>query len=90
MERLEQMENTLLKCEKELEEIKSFYKKFKNIEKHRKILEEYYKKQYLSDYEKYRNADKNYKILNQDSIWNVLESQYNEKVRLLKKITKTL
>lgn len=90
IKRIEETEGLLIQCEEDLKKLKNLQKELKKIEVNRKKLNEYYNNQYLKDYDKYSNSQKNYKILNQDSIWNVLTDQYNEKIKILKNIIKSI
>lgn len=84
------MEALLLQCEKDLKKLRSFEKEFKTIEANRKALEKYYSTSYLKDYEKHQKNPENIRVLDQDSIWNVLSNQYNEKIKLLKVVMKSI
>ncbi len=90
MERLKEIEALLIQCEEDLKKIRKFQKEFKEIEANRKQLDEYYKNQYMADYENHSNEETTYRILNQDSIWNVLSDQYQEKINLLKSVVKSI
>lgn len=90
IKRIEETESLLIQCEKDLKKLKKLQKEIKKIEANRKKLNEYYNNQYIKDYDKYSNSQKNYRILNQDSIWNVLTDQYNEKIKILKNIIKSI
>lgn len=86
MKAIEKTEALLNECEADLQKIIQFNKDIEIIEHNLKQLKEYYQEQYLLDIEKYKNSNKHYKALNQDSIWNVLEEQHEQKKQILKKI----
>lgn len=90
MPNIQNIEALLNKCEADLEKISQFNNDLEAIESNIKQLKEYYQEQYLLDVEKYKNSDKHYKALNQDSIWNVLEEQHEQKKQILKKIIDTI
>lgn len=90
MNRIEETEQLLVQCEKDLKALKRLHKNIKAIESNRKALDGYYKNHYMADYEKYSNSSQNYRVLNQDSIWNVLNDQYFEKIKLLKTIIRSI
>lgn len=90
MNRLKETEELLIQCEKDFKRLQKIHKEIKRIELNRKKLNEYYNNQYLKDYDELSNLSKNYRILNQDSIWNVLTDQYNQKIKLLKTLTKSI
>lgn len=86
MKAIEKTEALLNECEADLQKIIQFNKDIEIIERNIKQLKAYYQEQYLLDIEKYKNSNKHYKALNQDSIWNVLEEQHEQKKQILKKI----
>lgn len=90
MNRIDKMEELLIQCEDDFKQLKKIYKKIKMIEKNRKKLNAYYRNEYIKDYEAFANAKSNYKVLNQDSIWNVLSDQYNEKIKILKTVINSI
>lgn len=90
MKKLEKIEEILTECEKDLKELKKIRKKLRKIDTNRKELNKYYNNQYIKDYDEHANSSNNFRILDQDSIWNVLTEQYNEKIKILKSITKNL
>lgn len=90
MKRLEKTDELLNQCEKDLKELKKIHKKLRKIENNRKELNKYYNNQYIKDYDEHAKSSNNFRILDQDSIWNVLTDQYNEKIKILKSITKNL
>ncbi len=90
MKRLNKIEKLLLTCEEDSKRLEKIIKEIKKIEKKRKRLEDYYNKSYLKDMENKKYAKKSYKILDQDSIWNVLNDDYMNKIKLLKFLVKTI
>lgn len=90
MNRLQEKEKLFIQCEKDLKRIQNIHKEIKRIESNRKELENYYQNQYIKDYEVLENRTKHYKILNQDSIWNVLDEQYQEKIKIVKTIIQSI
>lgn len=90
MNRLQEKEKLLIQCEQDLERIQEIHKEIIKIECNRKELESYYEKQYLKDYEAPENRAKHYRILDQDSIWNVLDDQYKEKILMIKTIIQSI
>lgn len=90
MNRINKMEELLIQCEDDFKQLKKIHKKIKKIEKNRKELNAYYRNEYIKDYEEFANAKSNYKVLNQDSVWNVLSDQYNEKIKILKTIINSI
>lgn len=90
MDRIEKIEKLLIQCEKNLEELKEIHKTIKKVESNREKLNEYYGNQYLKDYDELSDSKKNYRALDQDSIWNVLNDQYHEKIKILKTVIKSI
>lgn len=90
MSRLQKTEELLLQCEKGLARIKEIRAELRVIETNRAKLADYYQSQYKEDYESANRSEHHYRILDQDSIWNVLDDQYREKINLLKEIAQTL
>lgn len=90
MNQKDKMEALLLQCEKDLGMLQDFHKKVAEIEANRRKLESYYQGDYISDYDAQREWDTPYRILDQDSIWNVLQDQYQEKLELSKKLISSL
>ncbi|MDD3787831.1 MAG: DUF4298 domain-containing protein [Petrimonas sp.] len=90
MDRIKETEKLLILCEQDLKKIKQFHKELKQMEVNRKALDDYYKNQYMQDYEKHSDSSKDSRVIDQDSIWNVLSDQYNEKINLLKTIIKSI
>lgn len=88
--RLQQTEKLLEQCEQDLKKLEAFQKEFKSIEANRTALEDYYKVRYQKDYEKYPESEAKYRLLDQDSIWNVLSDQYEQKIKILKAITNSI
>lgn len=90
MERLKEIEKLLTQCENDFIKLKQINREIKRIEQNRKKLDEYYTKQYIKDYEKYSAATAYIRVLDQDSIWNTLNDQYYEKIKILKTIIKSI
>lgn len=90
MNRLQEKEKLLIQCEKDLKRMRDIHKEIKKIESNRKELGIYYSSQYVKDYEAPENRDENYRILDQDSIWNVLDEQYQEKIKIIKTIIQSI
>lgn len=88
MKRLEETEKLLIQCEKEAKELREIHKRIKEIEKNLKKLGDYYDNQYLKDFEQF--PDEKYGILDEDSIWNVLTEQYQEKIAISKTIINSI
>lgn len=88
--RLKEKEELLNECEKDLKKLKNIRKEIKRIESNRKKLDAYYRNGYLKDYDNPKNKTEHYRILNQDSIWNVLTDQYEEKIKILKNVIKSV
>lgn len=84
MNRLEQMEALLVQCENDITQLKVIHDAIQTIEANRQKLDVYYRTQYPKDYDEHSGDEKHYRLLNQDSIWNILTEQYDEKVKLLK------
>lgn len=90
MKSFKDKEELLIQCEKDLNRLIEIHNELQTIESNRKILNEYYKNGYPQDYS---NSEKNipqYRFLNEDSIWNVLDEQYQEKIRIIKTIVKSI
>lgn len=85
-----EMEAKLKQCEADLESLIEINHKMERINENIKILSEYYTTKYRDDYENIDKFEKHYDILNQDSIWNVISDQYNQKIALIKKIAASL
>ncbi len=62
----------------------------KKIDKNCVALDKYYTDHYMEDYEAYEKASYRPSVLDQDSIWNVLQGQFEEKKILLKQIINTI
>ncbi len=90
MERLKETEALLAQCETDLKKLKKLQKEFKAIEANRKKLDNYYKNQYMADYNEFADSNVSYRILDQDSVWNVLNDQYYEKIKFIKSIIQTI
>lgn len=85
-----EMEAKLRECEADLNTLINFNDAMERINENIKTLSDYYSNEYRSDYEDIDKFDKYYDVLNQDSIWNVMSDQYNQKISLLKKIAASL
>lgn len=90
MKRIEDIEALLVQCEADLAQLKNLCKLIEKTEVNRKKLDEYYHHQYPQDYEHFSNSHQHYRALNQDSIWNVLEEQYAEKIQIIKAVIQSL
>lgn len=90
MNELQEKEKLLIQCEKDLERMQDIHKEIKKIESNRVELQNYYTNQYIKDIEAPQNKKYNYRILDQDSIWNVLDDQYREKINIVKAIIKSI
>lgn len=90
MERIEEKEKLLIQCEKDLIKLKQIHTELKKIEVNRKKLNAYYENDYMQDYEEFANKDSNFNVLNQDSIWNVPNDQYYEKIKISKTIINSI
>lgn len=90
MDRIKKTENLLIQCEKDLKTLKEIHKEIKKIELNRKKLDSYYSNEYPQDYDTYANKKESYRVLNQDSVWNVLTEQYDEKIKICKTIIKSI
>ncbi len=88
--RIQEAQKLLEKCEKDLLRMEQINKELKKIEKNRVALDEYYSDYYMEDYEQNEQESSVPRVLDQDSIWNVLTGQYEEKKILLKNIIKTI
>lgn len=88
--RLQNIEELLDECEKDLEVLHEIQEQLVSVEANRKLLDDYYRTQYMEDYDEAEKLSRSYRILDQDSIWNVLQSQYQEKIKLIKIITKSI
>lgn len=71
---------------KDMEELLSFKKKFEDVSKKIRELEEYYKDNWLQDVDNIKNTknELNYSILGQDAIWNLLSDHYEFNKQMLK------
>lgn len=88
--RLQHIEQLLDQCERDLVVLQEIQQRLDSIEANRCLLDDYYRTEYRKDYDAADKHDGNYRILDQDSIWNVLQSQYQEKIKLIKTITKSI
>lgn len=90
MSQLQKNEDLLIECEKDLKRLIEISQEIQRIEGNRQKLDVYYKEQYIKDYEAHEHSAKHYRILDQDSVWNVLSEQYQEKIKIVKAIVKTI
>lgn len=86
MSKLQEKEKLLNQCEADLLRIQAIREELKTIEANRKILATYYTQEYPEDYDKAQDSNQHFRVLDQDSIWNVLDDQYREKIGLVKDI----
>lgn len=82
-------EKFLEQGEQDLHTLRELHKTLERIEANRSKLDAYYRNQYREDYDN-ASPDKHYRVLDQDSIWNVLTDQYNEKIKILKSIINSI
>lgn len=90
MKRIEEAQRLLEQSEQDLKKMQQITEALKTIEKNRIALDTYYTEHYMEDYDKYENKSSRPSVLDQDSIWNVLSDQYEEKKILLKNIIETI
>ena len=90
MERLKETEALLEQCEIDLKRLKVLRRELKSIENNRKNLNKYYEECYMSDYDEFSEIASDFRILDQDSIWNVLAEQNEEKIKILKSLILTI
>lgn len=88
--RVEKAQQLLEQCETDLQKLYKIKKQLKKIDNNRSKLAAYYRDHYLDDYQQFANHSPSFRALDQDSIWNVIEEQYNAKLKLVKAIVKTL
>lgn len=86
---LDEMEALLQTCEADLDTLKNLKQLLQDIFENQEKLDGYYQTQYLQDYET-KNSDTHYRILDQDSIWNVISEQHEQKILLLKQLANSL
>ncbi len=84
MKRLEKVEKLLFQCEKDVKRFDEIILELEKIEKNRKKLEEYYESEYMKDFDNAEKYDRDYAMLDEDSIWNILTDEYQNKIKLLK------
>lgn len=89
-ERLGRVERLLTQCEEDLNVLKEIKEKLISIENNRKALDDYYKCEYMNDRTETKDSSSHYRFRDEDSIWNVLQSQYEEKINLIKILTKSI
>ncbi|MBS9777150.1 MAG: DUF4298 domain-containing protein [Gammaproteobacteria bacterium] len=90
MNRIEKAQQLLEQSERDLARMRQVTEELKKIEENRIALAHYYSEEYVKDYEEYEHQSHRPNVLDQDSIWNVLEEQNQEKIILLKTITNSL
>ncbi len=88
--RIQEAQILLEQCEKDLKRMEKIHEELKQIEENRLTLETYYSTYYMEDYEAYENKSSAPSVLDQDSIWNVLVGEFEEKKLLLKNVANTL
>lgn len=79
----DEIEEYLLRAEKDLKEVKRFGKRLKEIDKNLRKLSTYYHTDWLEDIDNY-NGKHHYKMMEEDAIWNTTQEHYEQKLRLLK------
>ncbi len=85
------MDELLIATEKELKEIMKISKKLKQFSKKIKILEDYYHSDWLEDREHLiaKKEDKFY-ATTEDAIWNLTVAYHQERIKIIKQLTKEL
>ncbi len=85
------MDKRLIEAEKEFKKIKKISKQIKDFSKKMKAIEDYYHTDWLEDREVLlkKNEDKFY-TTSEDAIWNLSTDYYQERIKLLKQLTKEL
>lgn len=89
-ERLIYIEKLLQQCESDLIRMREMNEELKRIIEINDELSVYYSEEYLSDYENQETFENEYRALDQDSVWDVISSQYFEKITLLKTIINSI
>lgn len=90
MGNLDKIEALLTQCEEDLLALTKVNSELEKIEINIRQLTKYYQTQYAKDIEEYKDSDTHYRALDEDSIWNVINGQYTEKIRLLKTIVSSI
>lgn len=90
MKSFKDKEELLIQCEKDLNRLIEIHNELQTIESNREILNEYYKNEYPKNYNDPEKNMTHYRFLNEDSIWNVLDDQYQEKIKIIKTIVKSI
>ncbi len=90
MKRLEDMENLLFQCEKDVKDLEEIKKKLKKIEQNRERLAKYYDEEYMNDMDNAKKHDRDYAMLDEDSIWNVLTDEHQSKIDIIKFLVKSI
>ncbi|WP_434353935.1 hypothetical protein VH441_02600 [Psychrobacter sp. HD31] len=90
MTKLAEKEHLLNQCEADLLRIQAIRDELRVIEANRKALEVYYTQEYAADYDNLQDTNQHFRVLDQDSIWNVLDDQYREKIGLVKDIVRSI
>lgn len=89
-----EMDQRLLQAEKELKEFAKFKKRYNEIAQNMKVLQAFYHSgEWLNGRDILHDhlaEDEYYYCAGEDSIWNVTQDFYNEKVKLLKQLAKDL
>lgn len=88
-----EMDKQLVLAQKQLKVLKEFSSQLKDIEQTINTLNAFYhSKNWIEDRELLNKHIKNEQFLSasEDAIWNTHQEYYNEKIKLLKQLTKTL
>lgn len=89
------MDLRLVQAEKDLKELAKFEKKFKETEQNIKVLQDFYQSDdWMEGREKLplltKEDDEYFYSSSEDGIWNTMQDFYQEKIKMLKLITKSL
>lgn len=87
-QKIKSIQELLEKNEAHLASIEKFSSQFNKINQDIEKLKEYYTTEWMADYEK--KTENHYSCMNQDTIWNVLESYHKEKLKIIKAIINSL
>lgn len=87
-QKIKSIQELLEKNEAHLATIEKFSSQFNKINQDIEKLKEYYTTEWMEDHEK--ETKNHYSCMNQDAIWNVLESYHKEKINILKIISRSL
>lgn len=90
MKHLDKIEQLLTQCEQDLAKLTRFNEQLPKFEQNIQQLSHYYQTQYLKDVDNHQQSNRHYRILDQDSIWNTIEQQHQEKINILKTIINKL